>query len=102
MATVVTLYIKPEFSASVSPIMTDGTVSSTAQLISKKITETSQVLFSLLLLKKFFAHSLSIQVTVNWPKTQLDINIMAARSYWILCTVKAGGRAAGVCHKQEL
>lgn len=78
MATVVTLYIKPKLFASVSPIMIDGTVNWTAQLISKKITVTSPVLFSLSPLKHFLAHSLSIQATVNLPKTQLDINIMAA------------------------
>lgn len=102
MATVVTLYIKPEFLASVSPIMIDGTVNQTAQLISKKITVTSLVLFSLLPLKHFLAQSLSIQVTVNLPRTQLDINIMAARSRSILTMVKTSGCAAGVHHKQEL
>lgn len=102
MATVVTLYIKPEFLASVSPIMIDGTVNWTAQLISKMITVTLQVLFSHLPLKHFLAHSLSIQVTVNLPKTQLDINIMAAWSCSILFMVKRSGRAAGVRHQHEL
>lgn len=100
MATVVVLYIKPGFLASVSPTMIDGTVNQTAQLISTKITETSQVLFSLLPVKHFLAHSLSIQITVNLPKTQLDSNIMAARWCSILCMVKTSGRAAGVRHKQ--
>lgn len=101
MATVVTLYIKPEFLAGVSPIVIDGTVNWTAQLISEKITVTSQVLFSLLPLKHFLAHSLSIQVTVNLPKTQLDINVMAALACWILCMVKTGERAAGVRHSRS-
>lgn len=63
MATVVTLYIKPKFLVGVSPVMIDGTVNQTAQLISKKIT-TSQVLFFSLASKTLVAHSLSIQVTV--------------------------------------
>lgn len=45
MVTAVTLYIKPKFLVSVSPVMIDGTVNQTAQLISKMITVTSQVLF---------------------------------------------------------
>lgn len=63
MATVVTLYIKPTFLASVSPVMIDGTANQTAQLISKKITVTSQVVFSLWSLNHCLAHSLNIQVT---------------------------------------
>lgn len=103
MATVVTLYIKPKFLASVSPVMIDDTVIQTAQLISEKITVTSQVLFSLVPLQHCLAHSLSIQVTVQFAKKpKLDINIVAARSSSILCMVKTGGRVAGVRHKQEL
>lgn len=63
MATVVTLYIKPKFLVGVSLVMIDGTVNQTAQLISKKIT-TSQVLFFSLASETLVAHSLSIQVTV--------------------------------------
>lgn len=63
MATVVTLYIKPTFLASVSPAMIDGTATQTAQLISKETTVTSQVVFSLWSLNHCLSHSWSIQVT---------------------------------------
>lgn len=102
MATVVPLYIKPEyFSQCVTdrdwwPSQTDGSAN-----LWKDYSNFTSFIFPLLPLKHFLAHSLGIQVTVNLPKPQLDINIMAARWGWILCMVKTSGGAAGGRRKQE-
>lgn len=94
MATVTHVYIKPEFFRQCVtdhdwwPSQLDGSAN-----LQKDYSNFTQVLFSLLPLKHFLAHSLSIQVTVNLPKTPTILISWPLRWGSILCMVKTSGRA---------